>query len=318
MADTTSPTLVALSPANQAAGVPVDSSIVLTFDEPVFRGSGVLFVFDVFGNPLFDMDLGIGVTTSTSGSQLTIDPTVNLPGNVHIVVGSSAGVVVDAAGNKSFPLPVYAFDTGSDPLDRYHYGTTGDDLFTPSAAHQTFVGGPGLDTLRLASASGANAVTHPRAGFTIANVTAGTSFDVLNIERIRFADVNLALDLDGHAGWVAEILGAVFGASTVTNAAYVGIGLALADGGASFENLVAYALQARFGSNPETTALVQTLYSDVTGTAPSPAELAYFVGLVDSHAVTAVDLGVLAAQHPANLAHIDLVGLTQTGLAYSL
>ena len=316
MADTTSPALVVLSPANQATGVPVDSNILLSFDEPIFRGTGVLFVFDVFGNPLFDMGLGTGVTTSVSGSQITIDPSVNLPGNVHIVVGSTAGVAVDAAGNASFPLPVYAFDTGSDPLDLYHYGTLGDDLFMPTATHQIFVGGPGLDTVRLSSALGANAVTHARDRFTMTNAAAATRFDLLNIERIHFSDVNLALDLDGHAGWVAEILGAVFGGSAVSHAAYVAIGLGLADAGASFEDLVGYALQARFGANPDSTALVQTLYTNVVGAAPSSADQAFFVGLLDSHAMTPVDLGTLAAQHPANLAHIDLVGLMQSGLVY--
>jgi len=294
----------------------VDSSIVLTFDEPIARGTGAIFVFDHFGNPLFDMDLGIGVTTTVSGTQLTIDPTNNLPGHVHIIVGSNAGLVVDAAGNKSFPLPVYSFDTGPDPLDLYHYGTPGDDLFVPSLARQIFVGGPGLDTLRLGSTLASNAVTHSRDRFTIADAAAGTSFDVLNMERIRFSDVSLALDLDGHAGWVAEILGAVFEATAVKNAAYVAIGLSLADAGASFESLVGTALQARFGAKPDATTLVQTLYTNVAGTAPSSAELGYFVGLLDSHASTPVDLGTLAALHPANLAHIDLVGLLQTGLVY--
>ena len=34
-----------------------------------------------------------------------------------------------------------------------------------------------------------------------------------------------SLDLDGHAGMTARILGAVFGASSIGNSAYVGIGL---------------------------------------------------------------------------------------------
>jgi hypothetical protein len=316
MADTTSPALVALTPAHHASNVPVDSSIVLSFDEPVVRGSGALFVFDVFGNQLFDMDLGIGVTTSVTGSQVTIDPTLNLPGNAHIVVGSNAGIAVDADGNKSFPLPVYDFDTGSDPLDLYHYGTTGDDLFTPTASHQIFVGGPGLDTVFLGSTLAANTVTHSHDRFTIADTVAGTSFDALNIDRIHFSDSKLALDLDGQAGWVAEILGAVFGDSALTNATYVGIGLVLADAGSSFEDLVRYALQARFGPDPDASVLVQALYTDVVGTAPSSADLSYFVALLDSHAITPVGLGVLAALHPANLDHIDLVGLMQTGLVY--
>ncbi|WP_395704090.1 Ig-like domain-containing protein [Aquabacterium sp.] len=316
MADTTSPALLTLSPANHAVGVPVDASFVLTFDEPILRGTGALFVFDVFGNQLFDMDLGIGVTVTASGSQIIIDPALDLPGGMHILVGSNAGMVTDAAGNPSFPLPVYDFTTASDQQSPYRYGTDGNDAFTPSAALQIFVGGPGIDTVQLDSARSSNTVALGRDRFTVANAAAGTSFDLLGIERVQFSDAKLALDLAGNAGWVAMILGAVFGAPSVGNATYVGIGLGLADTGMNFEALLGYALQARFGTNPDPSALVMTLYTNVVGSAPSVGDLAYFVGLLDSQQLTPVDLGMLAAQHPLNLAHIDFAGLSATGLAY--
>jgi hypothetical protein len=58
-----------------------------------------------------------------------------------------------------------------------------------------------------------------------------------NIERVKFADAHVALDLDGHAGEVAKLLGAVFGAATVANQDYAGIGLTKADEGLSYEQL---------------------------------------------------------------------------------
>ncbi|MBL8360417.1 MAG: Ig-like domain-containing protein [Rubrivivax sp.] len=316
MADTTSPALLALSPANHAVGAPVDANLVLTFDEPVVRGTGALFVFDVFGNPLFDMDLGIGVTVTALGSQIVVDPAIDLPGGIRIIVGSNAGIARDAAGNPSFPLPPYDFTTAPDPRSPYRYGTEGNDLFTPSATQQIFVGGPGIDTVQLDSARGSNAVAQLRDRHTIVNAAAGTRYELLNIERVQFPDAKLALDLAGHAGWVAMILGAVFGPASVGNAAYVGIGLGLADAGMTFEALAGYALQARFGENPGSSALVQALYTNVVGAAPSADALAYYVGLLDSHQLTPVDLGVLAAQHPLNLANIDLVGLADSGLVY--
>lgn len=316
MYDDTPPALLTLSPANHAVDVPVDTNIVLGFDEPVTRGTGALFVFDVFGNQLFDMDLGIGVNVTASGSRIVIDPTVNLPGGMHVIVGSNAGIAQDMAGNASLPLPVYDFTTGSDPQNLYRYGTTGDDAFTPSTAHQIFVGGPGTDILRLDSPRSSNAVAHARDRFTVTNAGADTSFELLNIERVQFSDAKLALDLAGSAGWVAKIIGAVFGAAAVGNAAYVGIGLGLADAGTGYEALLGYALQARFGPNPDPSALVQVLYTNVVGTAPSASDLAFFVGLLDSHQLTPVELGILAAEHPLNLAHIDFVGLSESGLVY--
>ena len=46
-----------------------------------------------------------------------------------------------------------------------------------------------------------------------------------SIERIEFSDGGIAYDLDGYAGLVAKLLGAVFGFESVGNAKYVGIGL---------------------------------------------------------------------------------------------
>lgn len=316
MADITSPALLTLSPANHAVGVPVDASFVLTFDEPVVRGAGALFVFDVFGNPLFDMDLGIGVTVTASGSQIVIDPALDLPGDVRIIIGSNSGIARDAAGNPSFPLPAYDFTTASDPQGPYRYGTDGNDVFTPSASHQIFVGGPGVDVVRLDSPRGSDTVAQVRDRYTIASAAAGTSFDLLNIERVQFSDSKLALDLAGSAGQVALILGAVFGAASVADPEYVGIGLGLADTGMGFEGLLDYALRARFGANPDPVALVQTLYANVVGAPPSAGALADFVGLLDSHQATPISLGLLAAQHPLNVANIDLVGLTASGLPY--
>lgn len=48
---------------------------------------------------------------------------------------------------------------------------------------------------------------------------------------------NRAYDLDGHAGETAKILGAVFGAESITNQKYVGIGLSLLDDGMEYEQL---------------------------------------------------------------------------------
>jgi hypothetical protein len=306
-----------LSPANRAVGVPVDADIVLTFDEAVLRGNGGLTLFDVFGNPLFDTALLRDVSVTAVGPQLRIDPAFPLPGNVTFQVATSFGVAQDLAGNQSLPLPVYQFTTASDPLDRYRYGTTGNDTFTPTQPQQVFVGGPGVDMLVLPGPRSAYQVSHSQTryqDYTITNVQAGTQHEALNMERVQFADSKLALDLDGGAAWVAEILGAVFGRASVANPSYVGIGLRLADAGTGFVDLLGYALRARFGAVPDSTALVQTLYTNVAGVPPPADVLALFVGQLDRGELTAVDLGQFAALHPANLANIDLVGLAQTGL----
>lgn len=140
---------------------------------------------------------------------------------------------------------------------------------------------------------------------------------LLNIERIKFSDISLALDLDGNAGITAKILGAVFGQESVSNKTYVGIGLSLLDGGMSYEALMQLAINAAVGTNVANyTAVVDLLYENVVGFAPSTAEEIYFVGLLDSGAYTVASIGVMAADTALNQANVDLVGLSQTGLEY--
>jgi hypothetical protein len=125
-----------------------------------------------------------------------------------------------------------------------------------------------------------------------------------------------AYDIDGHAGVVAKILGAVFGKAAVGNAAYAGIGLALIDGGMGEDALFSLALDAALGGNRTHQSVVDLLYTNVVGFAPSAPVRDSFVSLIEGGSYTQVSLGWLAANHELNLANIDIVGLAQNGLEY--
>ena len=60
---------------------------------------------------------------------------------------------------------------------------------------------------------------------------------------------------NGNAGTVAKLLGAVFGQSSISNKAYVGIGLKYLYEGMSYVGLAALALQAAGKSTPKDVAL---------------------------------------------------------------
>ena len=131
---------------------------------------------------------------------------------------------------------------------------------------------------------------------------------------IQFSDLRLALDLDGNAGTVAKVIGAVFGSDAVANRDYVRIGLDLVDEGMDYETLMEYALSAAGATTNE--SVVETLYSNVVGTPPSQQEINEFTGLLDSGAHTFGSLGVFAADLDLNLSNIDFVGLSYSGLEY--
>ena len=137
---------------------------------------------------------------------------------------------------------------------------------------------------------------------------------LISIERLQYTDGNVAIDINGNAGTTAKILGAVFGASSVSNQQYVGIGLSYLDGGMSYQDLMQLALTAKLGAGVnDPTQVVNLLYTNVVGVAPDQASLNSFVGLLNSHVYTTASLGVMAADTSLNTTNINLVGLAQTG-----
>ena len=315
--DTKAPVLASFSPANGATGVAANSNIVLNFSEAVQRSTGTVFVWNSFGELIVNLDTPSTAAVTVSGSQLTIDPTQNLPQGARVLVSFNNSVVTDLAGNV---LPTQAdrsFTVADDPNNPHHYGTAGNDLLSLPSGSRTAVGGPGIDTVALAANRAGYTLTANPAGFTLTGQTGQGTVGLDHIERLQFVDKKIALDLGGNAGSVAKILGAVFGPDLVHNAAFVGIGLNIIDGGMSYPDLIQLALDFHLGANASNTLVVQTLYTNVVGFAPSPEALASFVALLDNHSFTPASLGVLAADHELNLAHIDLVGLMQTGIEFS-
>ncbi len=137
-----------------------------------------------------------------------------------------------------------------------------------------------------------------------------------NIERLEFTDTKVALDLNGNAGSAAKILGAVFGKASLSSREYVGTALGLLDGGMSYRNLMDAALNVKLGAAADSTALVNLLFQNIVGAAPSAADLATYTGLLDSGALARADLAVSAADHALNQSNINLVGLATTGIEY--
>lgn len=206
-------------------------------------------------------------------------------------------------------------DVGDDSV----LGSASDDILSDhDIGDDSIDGGSGHDTLEYSGGSDDYTVTATAGGFLVEDHVHGGSDDISNIERLQFADDKLALDVDGNAGTVAKVLGAVFGAASVDDhPEYVGIGLTLLDGGMSYEGLMQLAINVRLGAAADDdAAVVDLLYTNVVGHHPGADSLSDFVDLLEHGGFTAASLGVLAADTSLNQANIDLVGLAQTGIAY--
>ena len=134
------------------------------------------------------------------------------------------------------------------------------------------------------------------------------------IERIEFSDLNLALDINGSAGQVAKILGAVFGASYISNYTYAGIGLSYLDGGMSYKDLCGLAAAAAGLSTPD--VLVTSLLKNIYSTEPTNESKASYLQSIangNSYAQIVEQL----ADSLSNIKNIKLTDLANTGLAYT-
>ena len=196
-------------------------------------------------------------------------------------------------------------------------GTSANDTIQGTTGNDRIDGGSGIDTVVLAGNRTIFALSHNADNsFTIRDEsgTAGTD-TLINVERLQFSDSKIALDLDGNAGTTAKILGAVFGAASVSNKQYVGIGLSCLDAGWTYENLMAVALDAA-GAKTHA-AVVNLLWANLVGSAPTAEQAAPYVAVLDNGTYSPGFLGVICAELDLNKTHINLVGLAQTGIEYS-
>ena len=230
--------------------------------------------------------------------------------------GSGTGAYTLAVASQTAPVGTNGNDTltgtaGVDTLD----GLLGNDVLRGNAGNDSIAGGGGIDIAVFGGMRSQYGVTKGALTTTVADQSSADGTDTLTaVERLQFADVNVALDLDGNAGTVAKILGAVFGAWSVSSPTFVGIGLGATDAGMSYVDL----MQAAIDFLPAHTNadVVNTLYFNLVGFYPDAASFAELKGYLDSGTFTQGQLGVLAADTVYNTNNIDLAGLALTGLAY--
>lgn len=249
--------------------------------------------------------------------------------------GSTLGNPVHAIGNfnrTSVSNIWIAYDTvienaiggnGNDVIygnssDNLLSGKNGNDLFYGLEGNDTFLGGHGIDEVQFHGSRGDYVINKTMNGFSIKqHADLQNQKDRLtDIERLSFNDVGVALDMDGHAGQVAKLLGAILGVPAVNKQNFVKKGLSLIDGGMSYEQLATTALEAAGANTHET--IVQLLWRNLFEDDPTPGEQQPYLDLLNSSRLTTAELTILAAETPSNAENIDLIGLMQTGMEYSL
>ena len=188
------------------------------------------------------------------------------------------------------------------------------DTFKGQPGTDLIDGGLGTDTVVYSGPLKQYTVNKSGNRYIVSEPTGSDDTDYLtNIERLKFSDKSIAIDLDGNAGTTAKILGAVFGKESVSNKSYVGIGLSFLDAGWTYDNLAGLALDAAGAKTND--QIVSLLWTNVIGSKPTAADKQPFIALLEN-GMSSGALAHLAADTSLNATNINLVGLAQTGIEY--
>lgn len=234
------------------------------------------------------------------------------------VVNGSESVVAYAATLSIAPGTVIENAIGSS-FDDTITGNAADNVLTGGAGNDVLDGGPGIDTAVYSGPAAAYAISTGGGVTTVADGVPGRdgTDTLVNMERLAFADTRVALDLDGHAGIAARLVGALVGASSINDPAAVGAALQLVDSGMPIDDVFTTELSWRLGANPSFDAIVDLLYTNVAQHAPSAAAHAYYVQLLVDGSFTPASIAQYAADTQRNADNIGLVGLAAHGLHYA-
>ena len=202
---------------------------------------------------------------------------------------------------------------------------SGADVIIGNSSNNVITGGLGGDTIdgdagidQAVYTENFTDVSLVKSG-TVWNIASGTDKDTLsNIERLKFNDKHIALDIDGNAGKAIKLLGLLFGKDQATNKTYVGAGLKILDDGMPYEQLMQTALDVVLGANASSLSVVEMIWEKLIGP-PTPADnISQYSALIDNGTYTSAGLAIVAADHSLNTTAIDLVGLASTGVEYTI
>jgi Ca2+-binding RTX toxin-like protein/methionine-rich copper-binding protein CopC len=131
-ADTTGPIVTAFSPADNSTGVPVDTNLVLTFNEDVQIGNffSTITIQDTTLTFVWSIQMFDTNQITFSGNQVTIDPLVDLIEGVSYFVTIQQGAIHDLAGNPFNGISssqTFNFSTPPDSTPPLLFDTSPDD-----------------------------------------------------------------------------------------------------------------------------------------------------------------------------------------------
>lgn len=194
-------------------------------------------------------------------------------------------------------------------------GGDGHDKLVAPAGNARLDGLDGLDTVLYDGSRAAYAIAKSGSDVVVSN-SSGTLTTLSNVERIKFSDQSVALDIDGNAGEAYRLYQAAFdrtpdkvGLGFWINALDNGIGLhevaASFIGSGEFAHL--------YGADASDTQFVQALYANVLHRAPDASGYEFWTNTI--HVTTRAEVLVAFSESAEN--QVQVVGSIQNGIEFT-
>jgi Ca2+-binding RTX toxin-like protein len=252
-----------------------------------------------------------GFIGSTKASKITAagQITVNFGTKIENLIGSSYADKL--YGNELSNSVVGGL--GNDLLE----GLDGNDTLVGGQGDDQIFGGAGIDIAQFNGLLSSYSISKIANSFSVSDRKTGQegTDSLVSIERLKFSDKYIAFDLDANAGITAKVMGAVLGKNSIQNFTEFGYWLSQADNGLSYSVIGQKALDMSGLKTYD--QIVSTLWKNVVGFTASESDKAPYIKMLND-GMKPGELVVLAADTIFNTANINLVGLTQTGIEYTL
>jgi len=320
------------TPIGTLQNVPVTdvviSSIKQTLAGSIYASTATLTIGDLEAGAQWSFSLNGGLTWANgSGDKLTIPVGSYALDAIQIRQADAAGNLSTSVGKFNSSLVVGS----SAPSGKAILGTTGNDFIVGTTGNDTIDGGSGIDTITYSGIKANYKVTQSGGAVTV-NSNADGLDSLISVERLKFTDGNLALDLgvSQSAGQTALLSGAVLPgklALDVTKQVLLGSVIGLFDSGFSMIELSGAVLRLDIwsiltGQNiraasrtlAEDTVIVRYLLGNVYGVVPG--DVTGEANAMHNEASQGTWLAQLALS-AGGQNHIGLVGLAATGIAYA-
>ena len=203
------------------------------------------------------------------------------------------------------------------------FGNDANNIFFEGGGNDKIDGQSGHDTVVFVEARAGYSVTKSLINgswYVDAKNGALGSDEVLNVERLQFADTKLALDVDANPAIAAKLIGVILGGQWVSSLFISGLALGILDNGYTPATLARLGLESAMfvglAGSSSNKDFYNFVYKNVYGVLPTAPTLQSALIQMDSGKLSQVDVVLQLAESPQNLQNINLVGIQQQGFEF--